>query len=464
MIEGVSVTMRPSSDGQGDRPRRGQEPAAARRSRSTDRTVEVPVATDAPDVSDEAAKAAAEEARQMLSAGVEIAYDKRQVGLHPDPDRQVDRVPAQATSPRHAAVASSAPTADETSPDEAPSEPGVSLSAYVDPSKARKLILPKIGAVGRPAKDATFKVSGGSVSVIPSQDGVGPDMEALARELTQVLKDPESTRSVALRTRRVAPKITTAKAQTMGIKERISRYTTTFAASNRPRVSNIHTLADAIDGTLIAPGGTFSFNGTVGPRTAEKGYQEAPAIVDGKLVPQLGGGICQVGTTLFNTIFESGLPVVERHNHSFYISHYPKGRDATVSWGGPDFKFKNDTDHWVLLVTAYSDSSLTIALVRDRPGLQRRSAGRSVAEREALRHRGDQGPHSSPRRARGGGWRHHRPELHGEAHRLEERRRGSHGRVPLRVSPEDRGRAGRHEAGAVEGDDDGGSACAVGSK
>ena len=76
---------------------------------------------------------------------------------------------------------------------------------------------------------------------------------------------------------------------------------------------------------------------------------EAPAIVQGRLVPQLGGGICQVGTTVFNTVFFSGLPVIERHNHSQYISHYPKGRDATVSWGGPDFKFKNDTKTWVLL-------------------------------------------------------------------------------------------------------------------
>ncbi|MRR37844.1 vanomycin resistance protein VanB, partial [bacterium] len=151
-------------------------------------------------------------------------------------------------------------------------------------------------------------------------------------------------------------------------------YTTTYEPGNRPRVNNIHTLADAINGTLIAPGGTFSFNGTVGPRTAAKGYQEAPAIVQGKLVPQLGGGICQVGTTLFNSVYESGLPVLERKNHSFYISHYPKGRDATVSWGGPDFKFKNDTSSWVLLATGYSSSSLTISLYGTDPGYEVKSS------------------------------------------------------------------------------------------
>jgi vancomycin resistance protein YoaR len=78
--------------------------------------------------------------------------------------------------------------------------------------------------------------------------------------------------------------------------------------------------------------------------------------------------VCQVGTTFFNTVFFSGLPVIERHNHSFYISHYPKGRDATVSWGGPDFKFRNDTANWILIRTAVTASTLTIALYGTDPG------------------------------------------------------------------------------------------------
>jgi vancomycin resistance protein YoaR len=156
----------------------------------------------------------------------------------------------------------------------------------------------------------------------------------------------------------------------MGVKERIATYTTTYLSTNRPRVSNIHTLTDALEGTLVAPGATFSFNETIGPRTAAKGYEEAPAIIGGRLVPSLGGGICQVATTLFNTVFESGLPVVERRNHSFYISSYPKGRDATVSWGGVDFKFKNDTDHWIYIATAYTNSSVTISLYGTDPGYE----------------------------------------------------------------------------------------------
>jgi len=243
------------------------------------------------------------------------------------------------------------------------------LEAYVSPKKARKPVAAALGTkVGRPAKNARFKTSAGHVTIVPSQDGIGPDIEALSKSLTSVLTDAGAERKVALRTQRTEPEITTDKARDMGIKERISTYTTTFESSNRPRVNNIHLLGDSLDGTLIKPGGVFSFNGAAGQRTAEKGYQEANAIVNGKLVPQLGGGVCQVGTTVFNTVFESGLPVIERRNHSFYISHYPKGRDATVSWGGPDLKFKNSTDDWVLVSVSYTNSSITVSLYGTDPG------------------------------------------------------------------------------------------------
>ncbi len=121
-------------------------------------------------------------------------------------------------------------------------------------------------------------------------------------------------------------------------------------------------LARALDGVIVAPGKVFSFNETTGPRTAEKGYQEAPTIVQGELVPSIGGGICQVATTLFNTVFFAGYPVTSRQNHSFYVSHYPDGRDATVAWGGPDFKFRNDTKTYLLLKTWTSSKAITVAI------------------------------------------------------------------------------------------------------
>jgi vancomycin resistance protein YoaR len=244
------------------------------------------------------------------------------------------------------------------------------LNPYASEKETSNTVAPKLGLkIGRPARDAKFRTRSGTVTIVPAQTGVGPDFEALAAGITAAMKGPAGQpRTVALRTRKTQPKVTTAMAREMNIKERISRFATTYSSGNRPRVNNIHLLGDSLDGKLVKPGATFSFNGAIGERTAAKGYKEANAIVDGKLVPQLGGGICQVGTTLFNTVFLSGLPVVERHNHSFYISHYPKGRDATVSWGGPDLKFKNSTDSWLLISVSYTNSSITISLYGVDPG------------------------------------------------------------------------------------------------
>ena len=121
-------------------------------------------------------------------------------------------------------------------------------------------------------------------------------------------------------------------------------------------------MAQLIDGTLIAPGGTFSFNGTTGERTAAKGFQEAPVIINGELQNGLGGGICQVSTTVFNAAFEAGLPITARTNHALYISHYPLGRDATVNYPDLDLRFVNDSDRWLLLRTFVGAGSLTVNL------------------------------------------------------------------------------------------------------
>jgi vancomycin resistance protein YoaR len=241
------------------------------------------------------------------------------------------------------------------------------IEAYIVSEDLSAIISPMVAEVGKPAQNADFQVSDGVVTIVPSQDGLQADVPELAVRLQTVLTGT-AERRVELTMGRMAPEITTEIAQTMGIVERLSTFTTDYASSNKPRVNNIHILADALDGTLVPPGGTFSFNGTIGERTAAKGYQEANAIVNGKLVPQLGGGICQIGTTIFNTVFFSGLPVVERKNHSQYISHYPTGRDATVSWGGPDFKFQNDTPNWVLVATGYTNSTVTISLYGTKPG------------------------------------------------------------------------------------------------
>lgn len=312
--------------------------------------VQVPTETVYPVIKDEQAEPALAVAKSMLASDVVLTFEDSRWSLKPAMVGQVIAFRSQEAT-------------DSTS-----SGSASVLVAYIDPVAASSTIGPVVSAVGRPAKNASFQVQSGTVRIIPGEDGTGPDFESLAKEMTRVLTEGQN-RNVELRMTRIEPEITTQEAQTMGITDRIATYTTRFDRSNRPRVNNIHLIADAVDGALLAPGETFSLNQRVGRRTAERGYQEAPAIINGRLVPSLGGGICQFGTTMFNTIFESGLPVVERRNHSFFISAYPPGRDATLAWGGPDLRFKNDTTNWILIDTAYTASSVTVSLYGTDPGI-----------------------------------------------------------------------------------------------
>lgn len=338
---------------------------------ATDRKVELPVDFLPVRITDKDAEGALTDVRAILAGPVTVTDDSKKWEFSP---AEVAKWIAFETTPVITSGAAPAEGAATQSGEPAPANgttPETAehwvLTAYISADEASETVRVRVGEVGTPPVDARFQVGGGNVSIVPSRDGVGVDVEALASDMKRVLTTEES-RTVKLHTRRIEPELTTERAKEMGIKERIATFTTNYSAGNRPRVSNIHTLAKALDGTLVAPGATFSFNDTIGPRTAAKGYQEAPAIVAGKLVPSLGGGICQVATTLFNTVFESGLPVVERRNHSYYLSSYPKGRDATVAWGGVDFKFKNDTENWVLIATGFSNSSVTISLYGTDPG------------------------------------------------------------------------------------------------
>lgn len=134
------------------------------------------------------------------------------------------------------------------------------------------------------------------------------------------------------------------------IKEKaIGHYVTYYNSNNKNRSHNISLAAKAISNIVVFPGETFSFNRTVGPRTAEKGYRSAPIIVRGELSEGVGGGICQVSSTLFNAIDSAGLKIIQRYSHSRHVPYVMPGRDATVSWDGPDFVFKNQYNQPILI-------------------------------------------------------------------------------------------------------------------
>jgi vancomycin resistance protein YoaR len=157
------------------------------------------------------------------------------------------------------------------------------------------------------------------------------------------------------------PERSTREARAMGITGRVAGYTTYYGGDPN-RVHNVQLVARLINGALIGPNEVFSFNDTTGERSSDKGFLEAPVIINGELENGLGGGVCQVSTTVFNAAFEAGLPIEARTNHALYISHYPQGRDATVNYPDIDLKFRNDTGHWLLVRTFVGSWALTVKL------------------------------------------------------------------------------------------------------
>jgi vancomycin resistance protein YoaR len=213
--------------------------------------------------------------------------------------------------------------------------------------------------------DASFRVNGRRVHVIRGRNGTTLDLAGADASVLAAAGEP-SSREARIGLAAQKPELTTAEAKGLGIRRQVSTFTTEMGVSSSNRIWNVHLMADFIDGTIIRPGQTFSFNKTVGERTEERGFREGQMILGSLLLPAIGGGVCQTATTLFNNALALGLPIQERRNHSWYISHYPIGRDANVNWGGPDLKFKNDLDHALLIKTSYTDSTLTFTFYGTR--------------------------------------------------------------------------------------------------
>jgi vancomycin resistance protein YoaR len=214
--------------------------------------------------------------------------------------------------------------------------------------------------VDRAPRDAEFVVAGDDVVLRPAAPGFVLDVGAARKAILAAALSP-SDRTARLVVERLAPERTTREARAMGITRLVGQYTTSYGGEPN-RIHNVQLVARLVDGAVIAPGSTFSFNATTGERSAERGFREAPVIINGELQTGIGGGVCQVSTTVFNAAFEAGLSITSRTNHALYIAHYPQGRDATVNYPDIDLKFLNDTNKWLLLRTFVGSSELTVKL------------------------------------------------------------------------------------------------------
>lgn len=189
------------------------------------------------------------------------------------------------------------------------------------------------------AKDAYFTQN--PYSIYPSENGV--DFAISIDDAKAMLKEDKDEYSIPLKV--LYPSVTTNMLGTEAFPNLLSQYSTSYSTKNQKRTTNLRLAANKINGTVLMPGETFSYNKVVGERTIAAGYQEAPIYVSGKVVDGLGGGICQITTTLYNAVVYANLEIVERSNHQFVPSYAPASRDATVVYGSIDFKFKNKRNY-----------------------------------------------------------------------------------------------------------------------
>ncbi|MBR5266797.1 MAG: VanW family protein, partial [Lachnospiraceae bacterium] len=217
-------------------------------------------------------------------------------------------------------------------------------------------VKPKNGSISSYDKaSAQFIFSG-------AENGTVIEREKLASELINAVKAGEYQKTIAATAVNVEPEITEAQAKESF--KRLGTYTTT-TTSNKARNENIRIASDAINGLIIQPGEEFSFNLTTGNRTPAKGYQAAGAYVNGVLVEEPGGGVCQVSSTLYNAVVFSGLKTTERHAHSYEPSYVTPGEDAMVSYdghSGPDMKFVNNSKTAVGIKTSFANQKLTVSV------------------------------------------------------------------------------------------------------
>ena len=188
--------------------------------------------------------------------------------------------------------------------------------------------------------------------------GYGFDVESLQKKLDAAQWGDTITVTLG----RITPQVTSDTINAELYKDVLATYTTK-ATSQANRNTNIALACKAINGLVIYPGQTFSYNQTLGKRTAAKGYKEANTYYNGEVVKSFGGGICQVSSTLYWCAMHADLKIVERYNHSLPVSYIPKGMDATVSWGGPDFKFTNDSKYPIKIVATSNKGNVTIKIL-----------------------------------------------------------------------------------------------------
>jgi vancomycin resistance protein YoaR len=233
------------------------------------------------------------------------------------------------------------------------------LIPYLAEGKMWRFLYELAPEVYRDPVNAKFRSDGGKVRVIPAIDGETLNATTTAQSLNAAAAGPGG-RSIEVPVTITEPEFTTAAAEPDLRRSAVDVY---HEVGRLLRTGKRRITTKYATDVFLAPGQEYNFDRRIGPRTEARGYELAPGIVGpNTLEDVLGGGICQVSTTMFNAVFFAGLKVTERHNHSIYINHYPKGRDATVTSGGKNLRFVNDTDHYIWIRGTSDGVTTTISI------------------------------------------------------------------------------------------------------
>ena len=235
---------------------------------------------------------------------------------------------------------------------------GGQLRADLDAERARDILMEGLALSERPLKNATFKLVSGKPTVIPSSDGV--KIEWNLEDLpNHIIGDAPREFDVTYTDKPAT--YTTEMAEKATFNDTVGEFTTGgFSSASGV---NIRRVAEMVDGAVVAPGETFSLNGYTGPRGTAQGFVESGIILNGRADKAVGGGISQFATTLYNAAYFAGMDDVAHTPHSYYISRYPAGREATVYEGAIDLQFKNTTLNPVIIRTSANDSTVTVSLI-----------------------------------------------------------------------------------------------------
>ncbi len=215
-------------------------------------------------------------------------------------------------------------------------------------------------AVCSEAQDASYAIENGKVVMHPHVLGIAFD-KAEAQSLIDANQGHGLTFRIPLMVEE--PEVTLEDIEEKLFSEVIGEYSTTFDAGNVSRSKNIALASNKINGTILAPDEVFSYNGVVGERSYSEGFETASVYVNGETVPGVGGGICQVSSTLFNAVVFANLDIVERVNHQLTVSYVPLGRDATVDYGNIDFRFRNSTGYPIKIVCTANGGKMYTAVL-----------------------------------------------------------------------------------------------------